>query len=61
MYDVYLNEKRDRLLVVAKGRPIPSLQTQGGGELLLLATRSSWPIEGPARYKTMTLATDQFN
>jgi hypothetical protein len=28
---------------------------------LLLATRSSWPIEGPARYKTMTLATDQFN
>ena len=23
MFDVYLNEKRDRLLVVARGRPIP--------------------------------------
>jgi len=28
MYDVYLNEKRDRLLVVAKGQPIPVIETQ---------------------------------
>jgi len=29
MYDVYLNEKRDRLLVVAKGQPIPVIENSG--------------------------------
>ena len=29
MYDVYLNEKRDRLLVVAKGQPIPIIGSPG--------------------------------
>ena len=29
MFDVYLNEKRDRLLVVAKGQPIPNVGNSG--------------------------------
>ena len=29
MFDVYLNEKRDRLLVIAKGRPIPVIENTG--------------------------------
>ena len=29
MFDVYLNEKRDRLLVVAKGQPIPDIGSPG--------------------------------
>jgi hypothetical protein len=29
MFDVYLNEKRDRLLVVAKGQPIPVVENSG--------------------------------
>ena len=29
MFDVYLNEKRDRLLVVAKGQPIPVIENSG--------------------------------
>ena len=29
MYEVYLNEKRDRLLVVAKGQPIPVIENSG--------------------------------
>jgi hypothetical protein len=29
MFDVYLNEKRDRLLVVAKGQPIPAIGKSG--------------------------------
>lgn len=29
MFDVYLNEKRDRLLVVAKGQPIPAIGNSG--------------------------------
>ena len=29
MFDVYLNEKRDRLLVVAKGQPIPNIGNAG--------------------------------
>ena len=29
MFDVYLNEKRDRLLVVAKGQPIPIIGSPG--------------------------------
>ena len=29
MFDVYLNEKRDRLLVVAKGQPIPHIGNLG--------------------------------
>lgn len=29
MFDVYLNEKRDRLLVVARGRPIPVIENTG--------------------------------
>jgi hypothetical protein len=29
MFDVYLNEKRDRLLVVAKGQPIPAISNSG--------------------------------
>jgi hypothetical protein len=29
MFDVYLNEKRDRLLVVAKGQPIPNIGNLG--------------------------------
>jgi hypothetical protein len=29
MFDVYLNEKRDRLLVVAKGQPIPNIGNSG--------------------------------
>jgi hypothetical protein len=29
MFDVYLNEKRDRLLVVAKGQPIPTIGNSG--------------------------------
>jgi len=29
MFDVYLNEKRDRLLVVAKGQPIPIIGNSG--------------------------------
>jgi hypothetical protein len=29
MFDVYLNEKRDRLLVVAKGQPIPIVGNSG--------------------------------
>jgi len=29
MYQVYLNEKRDRLLVVAKGQPIPVIENSG--------------------------------
>ena len=30
MFDVYLNEKRDRLLVVARGQPIPIIGNSGG-------------------------------
>ena len=29
MFDVYLNEKRDRLLVVAKGQSIPVIENSG--------------------------------
>ena len=29
MFDVYLNEKRDRLLVVAKGRSVPIIDNSG--------------------------------
>jgi hypothetical protein len=29
MFDVYLNEKRDRLLVLAKGQPIPVIENSG--------------------------------
>jgi hypothetical protein len=29
MFDVYLNEKRDRLLVVAKEQPIPNIGNSG--------------------------------
>jgi len=29
MFDVYLNEKRDRLLVVAKGQPTPTIGNSG--------------------------------
>ena len=29
MFDVYLNEKRDRLLVILKGRPIPAIENTG--------------------------------
>jgi hypothetical protein len=29
MFDVYLNEKRDRLLVLTKGQPIPSIGNSG--------------------------------
>jgi hypothetical protein len=29
MFDVYLNERRDRLLVVAKGQPIPIVGNSG--------------------------------
>ena len=49
MFDVYLNEKRDRLLVVPKGQPIPIIGNSGRWrkkkELSLLATRSSWPCK----------------
>jgi hypothetical protein len=31
MFDVYLNGKRDRLLVIAKGQPIPVIEKQDGG------------------------------
>ena len=47
MFDVYLNEKRDRLLVVAKGRSVPVIENSGRWrkkkELSLLVTRSSRP------------------
>jgi hypothetical protein len=26
MFDVYLNDKRDRLLVIARGQPIPAIE-----------------------------------
>jgi hypothetical protein len=29
MFDVYLNEKRDRLLVIARGQPIPVIEKAG--------------------------------
>ena len=29
MFDVYLNEKRDRLLVIEKGHPIPIIENSG--------------------------------
>ena len=29
MFDVYLNEKRDRLLVIARGQPIPVVENAG--------------------------------
>ena len=29
MFDVYLNEKRNRLLVIARGQPIPVLENAG--------------------------------
>jgi hypothetical protein len=29
MFDVYLNEKRGRLLVIAKGQPIPAIENTG--------------------------------
>jgi hypothetical protein len=29
MFDVYLNEKRDRLLVIARGQPIPAIENAG--------------------------------
>jgi len=29
MFDVYLNEKRDRLLVIASGQPIPVIEKAG--------------------------------
>ena len=29
MFDVYLNEKRDRLLVILRGRPIPVIENTG--------------------------------
>ena len=29
MFDVYLNEKRDRLLVIARGQPIPVIENAG--------------------------------
>jgi hypothetical protein len=29
MFDVYLNEKYDRLLVIARGRPLPVIESAG--------------------------------
>ena len=29
MFDVYLNEKRDRLLVIGRGQPIPVIEKAG--------------------------------
>jgi hypothetical protein len=29
MFDIYLNEKHDRLLVIARGRPIPVIESAG--------------------------------
>jgi hypothetical protein len=29
MFDVYLNEKRDRLLVIVRGEPIPAIEKAG--------------------------------
>ena len=29
MFEVYLNEKRDRLLVIARGQPIPVIEKAG--------------------------------
>ena len=29
MFDIYLNEKRDRLLVIARGQPIPAIENAG--------------------------------
>jgi hypothetical protein len=29
MFDVYLNEKRDRLLVITRGQPIPVVENAG--------------------------------
>ncbi|SHH05417.1 hypothetical protein [Bradyrhizobium erythrophlei] len=29
MFNVYLNEKRDRLLVIARGQPIPVVENAG--------------------------------
>ena len=29
MFDVYLNEKRDRLLVIPRGQPIPVIEKAG--------------------------------
>jgi hypothetical protein len=29
MFEVYLNEKRDRLLVIEKGYPIPTIENAG--------------------------------
>ena len=29
MFNVYLNEKRDRLLVIARGQPIPVIESAG--------------------------------
>ena len=29
MFDVYLNEKRDRLLVIARGQPVPIIEKAG--------------------------------
>jgi hypothetical protein len=29
MFDVYLNERRDRLLVIARGQPIPAIENAG--------------------------------
>ena len=29
MFDVYLNAKRDRLLVIARGQPIPAIESAG--------------------------------
>ena len=29
MFNVYLNEKRDRLLVIARGQPIPAIESAG--------------------------------
>jgi hypothetical protein len=46
MFDVYVNKKRDRLLVIAKGNRSLSSKTQDVGArrkgLTLLATRSSY-------------------
>ena len=45
MFEVYLNEKHDRLLVIEKGHPIPTIENSGRWrkkkEPSLLATRSS--------------------
>jgi hypothetical protein len=30
MFNVYLNEKRDRVLVIPRGRPIPVIESAGG-------------------------------